>query len=74
MNLGMGYPTIVAMVSNKKKFSIMRRAWSQENLASYINALASNQEHFYDIRELPTKLKTIEPYNPKAQPKVETDL
>jgi len=74
MNLGMGYPTIVAMVANKKKFAVMRRSWSAENLTSFINALASNREHFYDIRELPKKLKTIEAYKPEANQKFEKDL
>merc|ERR1712125_104864 len=68
MNLGMGSPTIVA---NKKKFAVMRRSWSSDNLASFVNSLASNREHFYDIRELPKKLKTVEPYKAEAHKKVE---
>jgi len=72
MNLGMGYPTIVAMVANKKKFAVMRRSWSAENLTSFINTI--NRENFYDIRELPKKLKTIEAYKPEANEKVERDL
>jgi len=73
MNLGMGYPAIIAFVAGKKKFSVMRRAWSQDNLSMYINGLSSNQEHFYTCSnypdsntKLPKKLKKVTPYDPKA--------
>merc|ERR1711862_164298 len=66
MNLGMGYPTVVAVVAGKKKFSVMRRAWSKENLEGFVNGLAMNKEYFYDLRELPTKLKTVTKYVPSA--------
>lgn len=74
LNLGMGYPTILTIVAGKKKFSTMRRPWGKDNLQSYLNSLAANQEHFYDIRELPTKLKTIDAYDPKKVQKPESDL
>jgi hypothetical protein len=40
----------------------------------YLNGLAAGGEHFYDIKELPTKLKTIEAYVAKKADKTETDL
>jgi len=74
MNLGMGYPTIVTIVAGKKKFSTMRRAWGKDNLIMYLNGLAAGGEHFYDMRELPTKLKSVTAYDPKNVKKSESDL
>ena len=56
MNLGFGYPAVVAITVAKKKFATMRSSWSKEKLISFVNGLAMNKEYFSDMRELP-KLK-----------------
>lgn len=56
MNLGFGYPAVVALTVGKKKFATMRSAWSKEKLESFVNGLAMNREYFSDMREVP-KLK-----------------
>ena len=58
LNLGFGFPAIVAVNNSKKKFSVMRSSFDEENIKSYVNNLLKGKESLRNLPPLP-KLKTV---------------
>eukprot|EP01017_Pseudomicrothorax_dubius_P035101 TRINITY_DN4878_c0_g1_i1.p1 TRINITY_DN4878_c0_g1~~TRINITY_DN4878_c0_g1_i1.p1 ORF type:complete len:473 (-),score=108.72 TRINITY_DN4878_c0_g1_i1:113-1531(-) len=56
MSLGSGYPSVVAVSFSKKKYSILRGAFTKASVDSFITGLMTGGQTLYDIRgELPIK-------------------
>lgn len=64
LNLGSGYPAVVALSLSKNVFSVMRSSFTKKNVEQYINGLLSGREASYKLQELP-KIKTVEPWDGK---------
>ena len=62
LNLGSGYPAVVAISTSKSVYSIMRGAYAKKNIESYINGLISGKEASYKLRELP-KIGNVEKWD-----------
>lgn len=57
-NLGSGYPTVLAISPSKKKYAIMRGAYTVDGVASFLADLIRGYERLYDYAEMP-KIKDI---------------
>ena len=52
-NLGSGYPTVVALSHSKKRYSVMRGAFTADAIADFIRDLMHGYERLYEYEELP---------------------
>ena len=66
LNLGSGYPSLVAVSLNKKKYGIFRSSFSKKNIDSFINALVLGKEPLYDLRDKP-KIVKVKAWDGKDQ-------
>ena len=59
LNLGSGYPALVAVSLHKKKVGTFRSSFSKKNIDSFINALVLGKEALYNFNDKPkiTKVK-----------------
>lgn len=57
LNLGSGYPALVAVSLPKKKVSVFRSSFSKKNIDSFINGLVLGKESLYDLRDKPKVVK-----------------
>ena len=71
LHLGFGYPAVVALNYNKKKYAVCRKAFTQENLSEFVSGLLRGREALMNLPELP-KLKNKDLWDGKDAPKVET--
>jgi len=53
-NLGSGYPTVVAISPSKKKYAVMRAAYTLEAMTEFIRDLMHGYERLYNYEKLPT--------------------
>ena len=65
LNLGFGFPAVVAINHSKKKFSTMRSSFDTENIKSFVNNLLIGKEVLRNLPSLP-KLKTVSAWNEDA--------
>lgn len=73
LNLGSGYPAVVAINLSKNVFSVMRSSFTKKNIEQYINGLLSGKEASYKLQEIP-KIQKVEKWDGKdRKPKVEND-
>jgi hypothetical protein len=54
LNLGFGFPAVVAISPNKSKVSIMKAAFSGETLGSFLSDLMSGRVGLDDLKTKPT--------------------
>ena len=52
-HLGSGYPAIVAISLSKKKYTVMRGAYTPEGIATFLTDLIRGYERFYEFKDLP---------------------
>ncbi len=52
-NLGSGYPTVVAISPAKKKYAVMRGAYTIDGVSSFLGDLMRGYERLYEYKELP---------------------
>lgn len=62
LNLGSGYPAVVAVSVSKNVYSIMRSAYTKKNIETYINGLLSGKEASYKLKEMP-QIRTVEKWD-----------
>ena len=72
LHLGFGYPAVVALNYNKKKYAVCRKAFTQENLSEFVSGLLRGREALMNLPELP-KLKNKDLWDGNDAPKVETE-
>jgi len=72
LHLGFGYPAVVAINFNKKKYAVCRKAFTKENLSEFISGLLRGRESLMNLPELP-KLKNRDLWDGKDAPKVEVE-
>ena len=72
LHLGFGYPAVVAINFNKKKYAVCRKAFTQENLSEFVSGLLRGRESLMNLPELP-KLKNRDLWDGKDAPKVEVE-
>jgi protein disulfide-isomerase A6 len=72
LHLGFGYPAVVAINYNKKKYAICRKAYTKQNLEDFVSGLLRGKEALMNLPELP-KLKNKDLWDGKDAPKVETE-
>jgi len=73
LNLGSGYPSLVAVSLQKKKMGTLISSFSKKNIDSFINGLVLGKETLYDLREKP-KIVKVKAWDGKdQQPAAETD-
>jgi len=72
LHLGFGYPAVVALNYNKKKYAVCRKAFTQENLSEFVSGLLRGREALMNLPELP-KLKKKDLWDGNDAPKVETE-
>ena len=51
LHLSFGYPAVIAISFNKKKYSICRKAFSKDNLVEFINGLLLGKEPLMNLPE-----------------------
>lgn len=71
MNLGSGYPTVVAISHSKKKFGVMRMAYTEKSVTEFLRDLMRGYERLSEFKELP-KANNIEKWDGKDP--VQSDL
>jgi protein disulfide-isomerase A6 len=64
LNLGSGYPAVVAISHSKKKFAAMRMAFTLKGVVEFLQDLMRGYERLYEFKELP-KLNTIDKWDGK---------
>merc|ERR1711976_349467 len=57
LNLGFGFPAVVAIHTGKSKFSVMRASYSAQNVDKFIGDLWSGKASLYNLRKICLKLK-----------------
>jgi protein disulfide-isomerase A6 len=67
LNLGFGYPAVVVISQSKLKYSIMRRAYTVDSVASFLADLMRGFERLTDYKELPP-LRNIEKWDGQDPP------
>ena len=72
LHLGFGYPAVVAINFNKKKYAVCRKAFTKENLSEFISGLLRGRESLMNLPELP-KLKNRDLWDGKDASKVEVE-
>jgi protein disulfide-isomerase A6 len=72
LHLGFGYPAVVALNYNKKKYAVCRKAFTQENLSEFVSGLLRGREALMNLPELP-KLKNKDLWDGNDAPKVATE-
>lgn len=70
LNLGSGFPAVVAISLSKNVYSTMRSSYTKKNVEQYINGLLSGKEASYKLQEVP-KIKTVEKWNGKDKKREE---
>jgi protein disulfide-isomerase A6 len=70
LNLGFGFPAVVAINNSKKKFSTMRSSFDKDNIKSFVSNLLVGKEALKNLPALPN-LKTVEAWNEDASGKSE---
>ena len=73
LNLGFGFPAVIAINNSKKKFSTMRSSFDNENIKSFVNNLLIGKEPLRDLPPLP-KLKTVNTWNEEVKSGKSEDL
>lgn len=71
--LAAGYPAVVGISPSKKKYSIMRRAYTVEGISSFLSDLMRGYERLNEYKELP-KLADIGKWDGKDAPEPTSDL
>lgn len=61
-NLGSGYPTVVAISPSKKKYAVMRGAFTIDAISEFVRDLMHGFERLYNYEELP-KIEDIKPWD-----------
>lgn len=64
LNLGMGYPAVVAISYSKKVFGTMKLAYTEPGVKEYLNALKRGHERLSSFKELP-KANNVEKWDGK---------
>ena len=72
LHLGFGYPAVVAINYNKKKYAICRKAYTKQNLEDFVSGLLRGKEALMNLPELP-KLKNKDLWDGKDAPQVESE-
>ena len=77
LHLSFGYPAVVAMNYNKKKYSVCRTAFTKENLKDFVVSLLIGKEPLMNLPEI-KNLKTVTEWDgkdaPIPEPEPEDDL
>lgn len=72
LNLGFGFPAIVAISPVKKKWAVQKASFSTETLNSFLNGLLSGSESLNDLK-FDIKIKTVEAWDGNDAPKIEEE-
>lgn len=68
--LGAGYPALLTIVPNKKKYSVMRtgKGFEVADIKNYITRLLAGQEGIYDLPQQLAEFRKAEPWkNPSKK-------
>ena len=71
LNLGFGFPAVVAIHTGKEKFSVMRAAFNSKNVDNFIGDLWTGKASLYNLRK---NLPKIKKKKVKKNDKVTTEL
>lgn len=64
LNMAVGYPAVTAISMQKKKYAIMRGAFTASELKQFVNGLLVGKEPLYTLPALPN-IKTVEKWDGK---------
>jgi len=71
LELGSGYPSLIAVSVSKMKYATMKGAFAKKNIESFINGLITGKESLFDLKNVP-KFKPTERWDGKdAKPHYE---
>lgn len=77
LHLSFGYPAVVAVNYNKKKYAICRSAFTKDNLSDFVVSLLIGKEPLMNLPEIP-RLKKVDAWDGKdaaiPQPEPDDDL
>ena len=74
--LNFGYPALMAMSVEKKRYSVMRKAYTEKNIKSFVLGLMTGKERLRRMQLVPNKniIQKIKPWDGKdKKPKVYKD-
>jgi len=72
LNLGFGFPAIVAISPIKKKFAVQKASFSTETLNNFMNGLLSGKESLEDLK-FEIKLNKVDAWDGQDAPTVVDD-
>ena len=72
LNLGFGYPAVIAVSPNKSVFATMTAAYNQENVSNFLTKVMTGSAHVSDLPKSGFKVKKVSPWDGKdAEPIVD---
>lgn len=71
LNLGFGFPAVVAISPSKQKVSIMKGAFAEDKLSTFLNDLISGGVALDQLKGKP-EFKKVDKWDGKDAPPIET--
>jgi len=74
LGLGFGFPAVVALSPAKQRFSVMRQAFSADNLAAFLQSVLRGKERTSELRGPPLAFHAVAAWDGKDPPEPEPEL
>jgi hypothetical protein len=66
--VGRQFPALVAISPTKKRFSVMRQAFSADNVAAYLGSVLRGREPTSELKPWPVAFRKVDPWDGKDAP------
>ena len=63
LGMSFGFPALLVVNYNKKKYAVMRSSFDNEAIRTYLNRVLIGSESFYDLPKVIPSIKTVEPWD-----------
>ena len=70
LNLGFGFPAVVGVSPNKKKYTVMKGSFAEDKLSQFMNDLISGGVSLDDLKT-PIKINKVDKWDGKDAPVIE---